>query len=85
MTLILNSLLNVDDIFGNLNGGSHYSNIDLRQTYLHVIEVWKELINISTLNGLYRYNRMAFGILRGLFVKVPSSNFYRVFQGLNVF
>lgn len=68
----LNPLLNVDqyplpkidDIFANLNGGTHFSKIDLKQAYLQlpVDESCKELLTISTHKGLYRYNRMAFGI-----------------------
>ena len=54
----------IDDIFANLNGGLHYTKIDLRQAYLQleVEDVCKELLTINTHRGLYRYNRMAFGI-----------------------
>lgn len=68
----LNPLLNVDQyplpkidyIFANLNGGTHFSKIDLKQAYLQlpVDESCKELLTISTHKGLHRYNRMAFGI-----------------------
>jgi hypothetical protein len=68
----LNPVLNVDqyplpkidDIFVNMNGGSRFSKIDLKQTYLQppVDEECKELLTINTHCGLYRYNRMAFGI-----------------------
>ncbi|XP_048775178.2 uncharacterized protein K02A2.6-like [Ostrea edulis] len=68
----LNPVLNVDqyplpkidDIFANINGGSHFSKIDLKQAYLQlpVDEECKELLTINTHRGLYRYNRMAFGI-----------------------
>ena len=54
----------IDDIFANLNGGLHYTKIDLRQAYLQleVEDDCKDLLTINTHRGLYRYNRMAFGI-----------------------
>ncbi|VDI15021.1 Hypothetical predicted protein [Mytilus galloprovincialis] len=68
----LNPMLNVDqyplpkidDIFANLNGGIQYTKMDLKQAYLQleVDEDCKDLLTINTHRGLYRYNRMAFGI-----------------------
>ncbi|CAC5377655.1 unnamed protein product [Mytilus coruscus] len=58
------SLPNIDDIFANLNGGIQYTKMDLKQAYLQleVDEDCKDLLTINTHRGLYRYNRMAFGI-----------------------
>ncbi|KAK6171969.1 hypothetical protein SNE40_018385 [Patella caerulea] len=57
-------LPNIDHIFANLGEGQHFSKIDLRQAYLHleVDEDSKEYISINTQKGLYRYNKLAFGI-----------------------
>lgn len=54
----------IDDIFAKLNGGIHFSKIDLTQAYLQlpVDESCREMLTINTHRGLYRYNRLAFGI-----------------------
>lgn len=38
--------------------------LDIRQAYLqlHLIEDWKPLLTINRQKGLYRYNRMVYGI-----------------------
>ena len=68
----LNPVLNVDqyplpktdDVFANLAGGEKFTKIDLRQAYLqlHLSEESKPLLTINTHKGLYRYNRMTYGI-----------------------
>lgn len=54
----------VEDIFSNLAGGQKFSKVDLKQAYLQmeVEEDSKPLLTINTSKGLYRYNRLAFGI-----------------------
>ncbi|XP_056022197.1 uncharacterized protein K02A2.6-like [Ostrea edulis] len=54
----------IDDIFANMNGGSHFSKIDLKQAYLQLPmdEGCKELLTINKHGGLNRYNRITFGI-----------------------
>lgn len=92
----LNQLLNVnqyplpkiDNIFANLNGGTNFPKIDLIQAYLQLPEdeACKELLTISTHNGLYRYMDWPLeSRLRQLFGRERSSKFYRVFQAFNVF
>ena len=53
-----------DDVFANLAGGEKFTKIDLRQAYLqlHLSEESKPLLTINTHKGLYRYNRMTYGI-----------------------
>ncbi|XP_036842776.1 uncharacterized protein K02A2.6-like [Oncorhynchus mykiss] len=58
------SLPRLDDIFAALAGGKHFSKIDLKQAYLQlpVEESSKQYLTINTHKGLYRYNRLVFGI-----------------------
>lgn len=68
----LNPHLNVDqyplpkieDIFASLSNGEHFSKIDLRQAYLHMEmeEKSKAYLTINTHKGLYRYNRLLYGV-----------------------
>ena len=54
----------VDDIFSNLAGGQLLTKLDLTQAYLHleVDEEFRDLLTICTHRGLYRYNRLPYGI-----------------------
>ena len=54
----------IDDIFASLAGGQRFSKIDLRQVY-HQLELddnSKSYLTINTHKGLYKYNRLVFGI-----------------------
>ena len=52
------------DIFVALNGGKQFSKIDLSDAYLQVEvdEIGKEILVINTHKGLFRYNRLPFGV-----------------------
>jgi len=52
------------DIFASLAGGEKYTKLDLRQAYLQctVDDETKELLTLNTHKGLYKMNRLAFGI-----------------------
>ncbi|KAK3731884.1 hypothetical protein QZH41_000659 [Actinostola sp. cb2023] len=54
----------IEDIFAKLAGGELFSKIDLRQAYhqMEVEESSKEYLTINTPKGLYRYNRLVFGV-----------------------
>jgi len=53
-----------DDLFAILNGGTCFAKLDLADAYLQVpVEAQsRELLTINTHRGLYRYNRLPFGI-----------------------
>ena len=53
-----------EDVFANLAGGEKFTKLDLRQVYLqlHLSDESKSLLTINTHKGLYRYNRMTYGI-----------------------
>ncbi|XP_031350303.1 uncharacterized protein K02A2.6-like isoform X1 [Photinus pyralis] len=76
----------IDDIYASLSGNSKFSKIDLSDAYLQfeLSDDSKGLVTISTHKGLFRVNRMPFG--------VKCSGFYfqkhieQLFQGIpNVF
>ena len=54
----------IEDIFANLAGGKHFSKLDLGQAYyqMEVTEASKKFLAINTPKGLFRCNRLVFGI-----------------------
>ena len=54
----------IEDIFANLSGGQHFSKLDLKQAYhqMEVTEGSKKYLTINTHKGLFRYNRLVFGV-----------------------
>ena len=57
-------LPHIEEIFEQLSGGAVYSKLDLPDAYLQVEldESSKRHVVITTHKGLYRYNRLCFGI-----------------------
>ena len=57
-------LPNPEDVFTKLNGGKYFSKIDLSEAYLQIPleEESSKLVCIATHKGLYKFNRMAFGV-----------------------
>ena len=53
-----------EEIFNQLNGGKIFSKIDLSDAYLQieVEENSSKLLSINTHRGLYKFNRLAFGV-----------------------
>ena len=53
-----------EDLFANLSGGKVFSKIDLSQAYqqMQLDDCSKELVTVNTHRGLYRYNRLPFGV-----------------------
>ena len=54
----------MNDVFTKLNGGTVFSQIDFAEAYhqVEVTEECKELLTINTHKGLFRYNRLPFGV-----------------------
>lgn len=54
----------VDELLANLSGGRYFSKLDMSQAYLQLPldEPSKELVTINTHKGLYRFNRLPFGV-----------------------
>ncbi|XP_039602322.1 uncharacterized protein K02A2.6-like [Polypterus senegalus] len=54
----------IEDIFASLSGGQRFSKLDLADAYLQmeVEEDSKVFLTINTIKGLYRYNRLVFGV-----------------------
>ena len=54
----------VDELLANLAGGQYFSKLDLSQAYLQLPldESSKEYLTVNTHKGLYRYNRLPFGV-----------------------
>ncbi|KAK6735953.1 hypothetical protein RB195_018922 [Necator americanus] len=53
-----------EDTFTKLNGGRYFSQLDVAEAYLQleVGDVSKQLLTIHTHRGLYRFNRLPFGV-----------------------
>lgn len=58
------SLPRIEDIFAALSGGLQFSKMDLQHAYLQmeVEEDSRPLLTINTQKGLYRYNRLVYGV-----------------------
>ena len=54
----------IEDLFASLARGNKFSKLDLAHAYQQVPldEQWKKLVVINTPKGLFRYNRLPFGI-----------------------
>ena len=57
-------LPNAQEMYHSMLGGEKFSKLDLKQAYLQLelAENTKDLTTINTHQGLYRYNRLSFGI-----------------------
>ena len=54
----------INDLFASLAGGQKFSKLDLANAYLQIPldEASQKLVTINTHKGLYKYNRLPFGI-----------------------
>ncbi|KHJ76150.1 hypothetical protein OESDEN_24231, partial [Oesophagostomum dentatum] len=57
-------LTTAEEVFTKLNGGQLFTQIDFAEAYLQVEieEESKEMLTINTHRGLFRYNRLPFGV-----------------------
>ena len=67
----------IEDLYAQLSGGKTFSKLDMSQAYLQLPldEASKEYTVINTHRGLFRYNRLPFGISSapGIFQRVADS------------
>ena len=67
----------IEDLFATLNGEKTFTKLDMRQAYqqLPLDEESKAYLVINTHRGLYRYNRLPFGVSSapGIFQRVMES------------
>jgi len=54
----------VDELLANLSGGKYFSKLDMSQAYLPLPldNKSREYVTVNTHKGLYRYNRLPFGV-----------------------
>ena len=54
----------VEDLFSKVAGGKYFTKLDLKHAYqqLPLVEESKDLTTINTQKGLFRYNRLPFGV-----------------------
>jgi len=54
----------IDELYANLSGGKFFSKLDLSNAYLQLPldEQSKQYVTINTHKGLFRYNRLPFGV-----------------------
>ena len=66
-------LPNAEDMFASLNGGNVFSKIDLTHAYqqLEINEASKQYLTINTHKGLYRYQRMPYGVTSAPSIPYP--------------
>ena len=67
----------IEDLFAKLAGGQKFTKLDLSQAYqqLCLDDDSKKFVVVNTLKGLFRYNRLPFGISSapGIFQRVIES------------
>ena len=78
----------VEELFGSLAGGRYFSKLDMSQAYMQLSldEASKDLTTINTHRGLFRYNRLCFGIASapGIFQRTIESVLGRI-PGIAIF
>ena len=54
----------IEDLFAKLARGKHFMKLDIAYAYQQILlnEESKPYVTINTHNGLFRYNRLAFGV-----------------------
>ena len=78
----------IEDLFARVSGGKHFSKLDIAHAYQQIAleEDSKQYVTINTHRGLYRYNRLPFGVhsapaifqraMEGILRDVPSTVVY---------
>ena len=72
----------IEDLFAQMAGGKFFTKLDMSQAYQQIVleEELHEYVVINTHRGLFRYNRLPFGVSSapGIFQRVMES----VFRGI---
>ena len=67
----------IEDLFAKVNGGKVFTQLDLSQAYQQLLleEESKQYVVINTQRGLFRYNRLPFGVSSapGIFQRAMES------------
>ena len=67
----------IEDLFASLSGGQKFSKLDLSQAYNQIVldEESRKYVVINTHKGLYRFNRLPFGVASapGIFQRVMEN------------
>ena len=78
----------VEDLFANLSGGKYFSKLDLTSAYsqLPLEEDSRQFVTINTHKGLFRYNRLPFGVASApaIFQRTMET-LLQGFKGVSVF
>ncbi|PIK46461.1 hypothetical protein BSL78_16671 [Apostichopus japonicus] len=73
----------IEDLFATLPGGTKFTKLDMSQAYQHLLldDKSKNLVVVNTHMGLFRYNRLPFGVASapGIFQRVMEG----VLRGLS--
>lgn len=82
------AILRIDDLFAEVNGFKYFSKIDLSQAYAQIIldEEARKLCTINTHKGLFRYNRLPYGISSapGIFQRIVEQTCRKI-KGVIIF
>lgn len=77
----------IEDLFSKLHGGEQFSKLDLSRAYNQlVLDESKHLTCINTHKGLYRYNRLVFGLRNAPFIfQKTMENLLGDIEGICIF
>ena len=78
----------VDELLANLAGGQYFSKLDLSQAYLQLPldEESKEYVTVNTHKGLYKYNRLPFGVSSAPSIfQRTMENLFQGIRGVSVY
>lgn len=87
------SIVKIEEVHNKLTGGKTFTELDLSYAYEQMVldDQSKELLTINTHRGLYRYNRLPYGVssapgifqrtMESLLKRIPYTGFYLITLG----